>query len=320
MNKKIVLVTGGYGMAGKALLRIVRVAGIRSDFVFIGREDGDLTDQGETDRLFERYNPTYVIHLAASIGGLYYNMVNNAKLLDLNCRINLNVTSACVRYGVKKAILVSSTCAFPAQSPRYPMTEDDHYSGEIHYSNEGYGEGKRMLDRLARLYNKDQNVTRFVTVFPCNLYGPEDDFSEEKSHVIGGLMRKCYLAKLNNGTVSVYGTGKALRQFLYVDDFARLLLMVLNEFNGERMIMSSTTEHSICDLIHMISTIAGLPYNRIVYDTNKSDGLIKKTTSNDLLRSTFPNFKFTMLEDGLKLTYSWFVNNYDISQRVENKN
>lgn len=302
MNKENIIVTGGYGMTGKALQRIT-FQYPQYNIIFLKRSDCDLTDREQTYNLFLEHNPVIVIHLAAVIGGLYFNLENNPILLDLNTRINLNVVDACIKMNVRKVILVSSTCAFPAIPPCYPMTEDDLYCGEVHKSNEGYGESKRLLDRLARMYNQIQTTTKFVTVFPCNLYGPGDNFTESKSHVIGGLMRKCYHSQ---ESIPLWGTGNALRQFLYVDDLALLLMKVVENFDEQRMILCADEEISVGELAKTIARIVGCEGN-LVYDLTKTDGLLRKTVSNKLLRSYFPDFTFTKLEEGLRKTYEWAV-------------
>jgi GDP-L-fucose synthase len=295
-----VLVTGGTGMTGTALKGLV--GNTATTYIFVGSSDADLQDLSATRNLFRKVQPDAVIHLASVVGGLFYNMNNNAKLLDCNTRINLNVTKCCVEYGVKKALIVSTTCAFTVSPTRYPMTESDIHQGPVHSSNEGYGISKRIAEVSSRLYNNSSN-TKFVTLYPCNLYGPNDNFNPKTCHVLSSLISRGHSSK--SGDLIVWGSGTPLRQFLYVNDFARLILRVLEEFNGESMILCNMDELSINQLAEKIKNMIGLQ-GEIVHDLDKSDGLFRKTVSNSLLLKTFPDFQFTPLEEGLRETYSWF--------------
>jgi GDP-L-fucose synthase len=295
-----ILVTGGTGMVGKAIQELF---GNDPRYIFVGSKDGDLTDLKATRELFERERPDAVIHLAAVVGGLFYNMKNNAKMLDLNTRISLNVTRCCVEFWVKKAILVNSTCAFPTKEV-FPMVETDMHSGSVHWSNEGYAMSKRVLESLGRLY-EDVSETKFVTVFPCNLYGPEDNFELSSCHVLSGLLRRCHEAKEGGVEFTVWGTGTPLRQFLYVKDFARAVVRVLEDFEGLSAIICSDEEISIRDLAGKVATLVGYE-GEILFDDSKSDGMMRKTVSNGVFMGTFPDFRFTLLDEGLGETYEWF--------------
>jgi GDP-L-fucose synthase len=297
-----ILITGGSGMVGKAVRRIV---GDDDRYVFAASKDADLSDLDETRSLFSRIRPDGVIHLASKVGGLFYNINHNADILDCNTRINLNVTKCSVEYNVKKVILVNSTCAFPNNQPDNMFTEENLHDGPVHSTNEGYGASKRISEILGRLYSNSSD-TKFVTVYPCNLYGPGDNFDLSSCHVLSGLMRRCHECKESDVDMVVWGTGKPLRQFLYVDDVARLLLLVLNEFDGESMILcNSEDELSINDLATCIKGVVGFSKDYI-NDISKSDGLYRKTVSNKLLLANFPGFQFTPLHIGLNKTYDWF--------------
>lgn len=299
-----VLVTGGTGMVGRALAKCV---GNNPNIVFVGSKDTDLSQQDQTEALFERVKPDAVIHLAAVVGGLFYNIGHNAEMLDINTRISLNIAATAVKTGVKRVILVNSTCAFPINPEKYPMTEDDLHAGPVHPTNEGYGASKRVMEIIGRLYNQG-STTRFVTVYPCNIYGIGDNFDPKSCHVLSGLMRRCHEAKESGTEMVVWGSGKPLRQFIYADDIARLLLLVLDRQEEDSMILcGDDDELTINELASEIASIVGL-LTPITNDTTKSDGMFRKTVSNAKLRKAFPGFKFTPLDQGLTATYEWWLN------------
>lgn len=300
MFKKI-LVTGGTGMMGKNLQKIIKN---KQNYIFVGSRDADLTDINQTKKLFDKIRPDAVIHLAAIVGELSYNIENNVKMLDLNLRIELNLTKCCVEFNVKKVILTNSTCAFPAASLKYPMGEEDFHKGPIHHSNEGYGTYKRVSEILGRLYNESSN-TKFITVYSCNIYGY---FDINSCHVLSSLLKKAHEAKINNNNLEIWGTGKPVRQFIFAEDLAKLLLLILFEFNNESIIVSGNEEISIRDLASKISDIIGLK-TQISNNLDKPDGLYKKTVSNNVLQFYFPTFKFTSLNEGIKKTYDWYTKN-----------
>lgn len=300
-----ILITGGSGMVGKSLQRLVKESDNENRYIFISSKTADLTDLKSTQKLFNDIRPDAVIHLAAVVGGLFFNIQNNASQMDLNLRININVMRCCVETGVKKVILVNSSCAFPQNPPKYPMEEQDLHAGSCHYSNEGYGTAKRAMEILGRLYSETTS-TKFISVFPVNIYGPEDNFNPSNSHVLSGLLLKAYNAKNNNKNFTVMGSGNPLRQFIYVDDVAKLLLEILNSNTdfSSMILCNDDPEISINDLAEKICDI--IEFNgSIVNDTTKEDGLYRKTVSNNMLRKFFPLFKFTPIDQGIKNTYEW---------------
>lgn len=327
-----VLVTGGFGLVGKSLQRVVasddslqRV--VASDdteanscpvFVFVGRKDADLRDVSEVTRLFKLHKPDVVVHLASCVGGVYDNMANNYRYLVDNLRINTNVVDACNQFGVKRLISCLSTCIFPESGITYPLTSDQLHKGLPHSSNIGYAFSKRILDLTGHLLaNAPGSVTRVVNVTPTNLYGENDNYNLQSSHVIPGLIHKTYLSKSTTGDLTVYGSGSALRQFLYVDDLSRVILRFIGyKFtNGESSISCivsppESSECSIRDLVQMITEISEFT-GKIVYDTSYADGQHKKTASGDEICKYFPDFQFTPLHVGLKRTIQYFENNYN---------
>ena len=215
-STKKVLVTGGTGLIGSAINR-VRQADARysqCEFKFIGSTDADLTSFEATNAIFETFKPTHVIHLGAKVGGLFSNMANNLDFFRLNSQMNDNVLRAAYKHRVTKCISCLSTCIFPDRTT-YPITEQMVHNGPPHNSNFGYSYAKRMIDVLNHAYDdrlqrdyQDQPAEKpvFTSVVPTNVYGPNDNFNPQHSHVIAALILKTYLAAkqaIDRGVCSV---------------------------------------------------------------------------------------------------------------------
>lgn len=313
----IILVTGSNGLVGKNFKNLIEsnFNGLKDkiNWIFISSKDADLTIYDQVDNIFNKYNPTHVINLAAYVGGLYKNMRENVEFFENNMLININVMKCCHKYNIKKLISVLSTCIFP-DIIDYPITEDKIHKGPPHFSNIGYSYSKRMIDILSNCYNNQYN-TNFISIIPGNLYGPYDNFNINDGHVIPSLVHKCHTAKLNNLDLIINGTGKALRQFTYVEDLIKLIIWTVYNYNdNEPIILSSNEQLSISDVVDKIVKYNNFNGN-IIYDTTKSDGQYKKTISNYKLLNLYPDFKFTSFDDGIKKTIDWFNINYNTLNR-----
>lgn len=316
-----ILVTGGHGMLGSALQKIVK-NNQNNTYYFISSSDCDLRDEVETERLFHIIKPDIVIHLASRVGGVYKNMNNNYKFLNDNIKIHLNVLNCCDKYNVKFLINILSTCIFPNDNVTYPLTSDQLHDGLPHESNIGYAYSKRILHLASSLLQKKQDKDSFkvVNITPTNLYGDHDNYNLKASHVIPGLIHKVYTAKKNNTPLEVYGTGSAIRQFLYVDDLALVIHKFINMFihdllkeNEISVIVSppEKDEISISKLINLICNIFNFDTTNIIYNTSYSDGQYKKTTNDDEIKKYIKDITFTPLKDGLFNTIKYFTENYD---------
>jgi len=194
MTKKVVLVTGGSGLVGKGIEAYLKTAPRPDErWVYLGSKDGDLTKLEDTRAIFEKHQPTHVIHLAASVGGLFKNMRQRVEMIRDNLAINDNVLLCSKEYKVQKVVSCLSTCIFPDKTT-YPIDETMVHLGPPHFSNEGYAYAKRMIDVLNRAYNLEYGC-KFTSVIPTNIYGPHDNYNLEDSHVIPGLIHKTYNAK-----------------------------------------------------------------------------------------------------------------------------
>lgn len=305
-----ILVTGGSGLVGKALQKVIKNSDHDDTWVFLNSSDGDLRSLVETRRIFEQHRPSHIIHLAAIVGGLFHNMSTGADFFDGNMRMALNVYRCAHEVGVTTLISCLSTCIFP-DNTSYPIDESMIHNGPPHNSNQGYAYAKRMLDILNRTY-ASQFGRKYTSVIPTNIYGPHDNFHLEHSHVIPGLIHRASIA---DGPLIVLGTGTPLRQFIYSEDLAKLLVWTLENYDSvEPLILSVGEEQevSIADVGKLIANEFG---KDIVFDTSKSDGQYKKTASNSKLKALLPDFEFTPIAEGIHNTVEWFKNNKDIIRK-----
>jgi len=305
---KSVLVTGGSGLVGHAIQNISHEFGNRYNFVFISSAQCNLLEMNNVKNLFEEIKPYYVIHLDACVGGLFKNMNNKVKMLEENLLINYNVVKCCYDYKVEKLVACLSTCIFPDKTS-YPIDETMLHDGPPHPSNEGYAYAKRMLEIHCRMYRENYGCN-FVCVIPTNIYGLYDNFSLEDGHVIPSLIHKCYLAKQANEPFIVKGSGSPLRQFIFSEDLARLILWVVREYNEPTIILSvpEDKEISIRDVAIMIAN--EFQHDNIQFDTSFSDGQHKKTANNQKLMSFKHRIIFTPIHEGIRRTVDWFIHSY----------
>lgn len=311
-----ILVTGGRGLVGSAVRSAwEECAGFSSDenstIVYVGSKDADLRCKEQARAIFQKVKPTHVVHLAARVGGLYANLADQLGFLRDNIAMNENVTSLCHEYGVTRAIFCLSTCAFPPHAP-LPYTEDSLHLGAPHPSNEGYAHSKRILELLVKYYRQAYGH-EWLCIYPCNMYGPEDNFDPEVSHVLPALVLKCYYAKKNKTKFQCLGTGEPLRQFMYSIDVGRLILqlMLIPDFKPLRVHNSvilapgpegeQTTGYA-AELVKKSFKYDG----PLVFEPNASNGIMKKTASNALLTRLFPDYQFISLEEGIGKTVRWF--------------
>ncbi|KAM8966679.1 GDP-L-fucose synthase isoform 1-T1 [Pelodytes ibericus] len=317
LGSKRILVTGGAGLVGKAIERVVADGEGQPDeeWIFVASKDADLTNAADTKALFEKHKPTHVIHLAAMVGGLFRNMKYNLDFLRNNLHMNDNVLHSAYEMGVEKVVSCLSTCIFPDKTT-YPIDETMIHNGAPHSSNFGYSYAKRMIDVQNRAYH-EQHGCKFTSVIPTNVFGPHDNFNIEDGHVLPGLIHKVYQAKLNGTPLSIWGTGKPLRQFIYSLDLARLFIWVLREYNEvDPIILSVGEEDEVSIKQAAESIVTAMDFKgELVFDSTKSDGQYKKTASNRKLREYLPNFKFTPFIQAVQQTCKWFNENYDQARK-----
>lgn len=335
-----VLVTGGTGLVGSAIKAVVESSPQQYadyEFVYLGSTDGNLSDPGQTRQLFLHHSPTHVIHLAAMVGGLFRNMAHNLEFLRTNLAINDNVLNASHELRVNKVVSCLSTCIFPDKTT-YPIDETMVHNGPPHPSNFGYSYAKRMIDVFnqgyTELYTKsslnlsEDSLPIFTSVIPTNVYGPHDNYNLQDGHVVPGLIHKAYTAykkAIDNGskeaTLTVYGSGKPLRQFIYSQDLARLILWTLLNYTEREPIILSVDEKDELPIQDVAQGIAnafeklyGVKFT-LINDTSMADGQFKKTASNGKLRKYLPSFTFTPFNVGIEESVKWFVDNYEHARK-----
>jgi GDP-L-fucose synthase len=305
--RETILVTGGSGLVGNAVNTISTNYIDKYNYVFISSKDYNLLDMEQTKAMFQKYNPTFVIHLAGYVGGLYRNINNKVDMLEKNLLLNFNVIKCAHDFKVKKMIACLSTCIFP-DKVNYPIDETMLHDGAPHFSNDAYAYAKRMIEVHCKAYRENYG-DNFICITPTNIYGPHDNFDIENGHVLPSLIHKCYLAKEKNEDFIVRGSGRPLRQFIYSEDLANLIMIILENCNDDNIILSVPEEDE--KSIEYIARVIARTYDyehRIKFDKSYSDGQFKKTVSIQRLKKNIGDFKFTNLEEGIQKTVEWFVN------------
>jgi GDP-L-fucose synthase len=308
---KKVLITGGTGMVGSALRQLI------PDGLFVSSADCDLRIKEKVFRLYEKHEPTHIIHLAAKVGGIAANSNYLADFYTDNIEINTNVLAAANHYGVQKVISLLSTCIYP-DNATYPLTEDQIHDGPPHASNYAYAYAKRMLEVQSRSY-RDQHGRNYITVVPNNLYGENDNFHIEDSHVIPALMRKIHEAKISDiPSVTLWGDGTPLREFTYSKDLSKILLFLLDNYNlPEPLNVGNTNEVSISNIAQILKDIIGYS-GAINWDVSKPKGQLRKPSDNsNLISIGWDPSRYTEIRKGLQNTYDWYIMNYPNVRGVE---
>jgi len=310
---KRIIITGGTGLVGTAI-RSISHKYAEYEFVYISSRDYDLTSMEKTKEMFELYKPYFVIHLAACVGGLFKNMSDKVKMLEDNLMINFNVVKCSHEYKVEKLLACLSTCIFPDKTS-YPINETMLHDGPPHKSNDAYAYAKRMLHIQCKAY-RETCGENFVCVIPTNVYGSNDNFNLLDGHVIPSLIHQCYLAVQDGGVFVVKGSGKPLRQFIYSEDLAELLMWTLLNYDKELLILSvpEQDEVHISDVAKIIAKNMGYK-DLTIYDEGYSDGQYKKTADNSRLQELYGSYNYTNIEEGIQKTVEWFVANYANSRK-----
>lgn len=273
-RKTRIFLAGHRGMVGSATLRLFQQQGF-TNLLTAGSGELDLADQLAVTRFFEREKPEVVILCAAKVGGIQANIENPATFLLDNLQIQNNVMSASLKNGVNNFLFLGSSCIYPKECPQ-PMKEEYLLTGKLEPTNEGYAIGKiagiKLLEGLKKQYGFNS-----ISLMPCNLYGPNDSFDLNHSHVLSALVRRFVDAKAENApSITLWGTGVARREFMHVDDMARAILFMLENYDDHRFINIGTgVDISIRELAEMIAALTGYA-GEILWDNSKPDGMLKK--------------------------------------------
>ena len=307
-RSKKIYVAGHRGLVGSALVRKLEKEGFGNIITRIHSEL-DLTRQADVEKFFEKEKPDYVILAAAKVGGIHANDTYPADFIMKNLQIECNVIDAAYKNQVQKLLFLGSSCIYPRECPQ-PIKEEYLLSDYLEKTNEAYALAKIAGLKMCSYYNK-QYGTDYISVMPCNLYGINDNFSLENSHVLPALMRKFHEAKIKGeSTVTVWGSGKPLREFLNVDDLADACIFLMDNYKGDEFFnVGYGEEVSIMELAQLVKETVGFE-GKIVMDADKPDGTMRKLTDISRIKALGWEPKIT-LEQGLQETYQWFLKKYE---------
>lgn len=306
MNKTDkIFIAGHRGLVGSALVRNLQQQGF-SNLLLRTRAELDLTQQQAVDDFFKQEKPDYVFLAAAKVGGIHANNTYRGDFIYQNLAIQNNIIDAARRYGVKRLLFLGSSCIYPRHCPQ-PMQEEYLLSGALEPTNEPYAIAKIAGIKLCESYNY-QYGTDFATVMPTNLYGQNDNFDLQNSHVLPALIRKAHEAKMNKSeSLTIWGTGSPKREFLHVDDMAAACIFVMNQKGFTDMVnIGSGQEVTIKELAELVCEVVGFD-GKILYDATKPDGTPRKLVDISKIKQLGWTPKIS-LKDGLQQTYEWFVN------------
>lgn len=300
MSGKRTLVLGGAsGLVGRAIAE--RLSG---HTVAASSRDVNLMDMRDTERFFMEIRPTHVFMAAGRVGGIEANRSRPAQFIHDNLSMAVNVVESCRLFNVEKLVYLGSSCIFP-RACEQPMKEEHLLTGALEPTNEWYAVAKIAGIKLCQAYKRQYNCN-FVSAMPCNLYGPNDNFDLTSSHVLPAMIRKFHEAKVASAsTVTLWGNGSALREFLHVHDLADALMVVMDKYNEEQFInVGSGQEVSIKELAEAVQSIV-YPGSEIVWDTSKPNGMPRKIMDSSRMRTLGWTPKID-LRQGIGSSYEWY--------------
>ncbi len=313
-----IYIAGHRGLVGSAIVKNLESKGY-TNLVYKTHKELDLLDSNAVAEFFEKEKPEYVILAAAKVGGIVANNTYRADFIYENLQIQNNVIHQSYVHGVDKLLFLGSTCIYPKNAPQ-PMKEDSLLTSPLEYTNEPYAIAKIAGIKMCESYNL-QYGTNFISVMPTNLYGPNDNFDLETSHVLPALLRKMHEAKLNNASkVEIWGSGKPRREFLYSEDMADACVFLLEnrdfkdtysedekEIRNTHINIGTGKDISIKELAETIKRVVGFQ-GELYFNTEKPDGTIVKLTDPSKLHALGWRHKVE-LEDGIRTMYEWYLNN-----------
>jgi GDP-L-fucose synthase len=306
MNEKKIIVFGSNGLVGSSVVRKLNNDN-KYQVTASTRNDTNLFKLEEVSSIINKINPDVVLIAAAKVGGIHANNTQRVEFLLENIKINMNIFEACIENPDIHIINLGSSCIYPLNSPN-PISESEFMNGVLEKTNSPYAMAKLTSIELAEAMGS-QYGHKITNLMPTNLYGPNDNFSLEFSHVIPGLMHRMHLAKINSkNSFTAWGTGKPLREFLFVDDLANAISYIIeNQIESNLMNIGTSEEVSIEELIKKIQNTVGFK-GEVIFDKTKPDGNPRKLLDSNKI--------FTLgwkpdiyLDEGLKITYDWFLKN-----------
>lgn len=307
MNKDSkIYVAGHRGLVGSAIVRNLEERGY-TNIICRTHKELDLTRQADVEKFFEEEKPEYVFLAAAKVGGIHANNTRPAEFIYENLMIESNIIHSAYKYGVKKLLFLGSSCIYP-KFANQPIKEEYLLTGELEPTNEAYAIAKITGIELCKFYRRQYGCD-FISAMPTNLYGINDNFDLETSHVLPALIRKFHEAKINNQEeVVMWGTGKPLREFMYVDDLADALVHLMLNYSDEIHVnMGTRKDLSIGELAQIVKEVVGYE-GKIVNDLSKPDGTPRKLLDVSRLEATGWKYK-TELREGIEKVYKWYLEN-----------
>lgn len=305
-GSKIFVAGGQSGLVGTAIVRALKTQGF-INIIVKTRKQVDLLDQRQVDLFFQKEKPEYVFLAAALVGGIMANKTHKADFIYNNLLIQNNVIHSSWKYNIKKLLFLGSSCIYPKLAPQ-PIKETSFMTGPLEETNEAYAVAKIAGIKMCQSYN-EQYKTNFISVMPTNLYGPNDNFDLENAHVLPALIRRFHEAKkTNEKEVILWGSGKAYRELLHVDDVASACVFLMNNYSSSEIINIGTGKDlKIRELAQVVKKIVGYS-GKIVWDTSKPDGTPKKQLDVSKLFKLGWQPKIS-LKEGIKKEYEWFIKN-----------
>ncbi len=313
-SDKRVVVTGGAGFLGSVVVTQLREQGCRN--IWVPRsQDYDLVQMEAVRRLYDEAAPDIVLHLAARVGGIGANQANAGRFFYDNLMMGTQLMEIGRQRGLEKFVALATICAYPKYTP-VPFREEDLWAGYPEETNAPYGLAKKMMLVQAQAYRQQYGFNAIV-LFPVNLYGPGDNFDMQTSHVIPALIRKCVEAQAKGEKqVVLWGDGSPSREFLYVDDAARAILLAAEHYNGDEPVNIGTGEEiTIQDLAHLIADEVGYK-GELVWDTGKPNGQPRRCLDTRRAKELFGFEAETSLRTGIRRTVAWFNTNRESFREV----
>lgn len=307
LKSKRIVVTGGAGFLGSFVVERLRETGCEKVFTVRSR-DYDLRDKDFIIKLFRDARPEVIIHLAAVVGGIGANMANPGSYFYDNAMMGIQLIEYARRFGVEKFVAAGTICAYPKFTP-VPFKEDDLWAGYPEETNAPYGLAKKMMLVQSQAYRQQYGFNS-IFLLPVNLYGPRDNFNPSSSHVIPALIKKCVDAvESGSDKIEVWGSGEASREFLYVTDAARAIVLAAEKYDkSEPVNIGAGFEIKINALISLIARLCGFK-GRIVYDASKPDGQPRRCLDTKKAYDEFGFKAETEFEAGLRATIEWYKSN-----------